>query len=172
MRSKSGFLNSFKFRVLKSASLDAPRALPGRSRGTPGARRGRTRSSLSTPWTSRVPQEGPGSDLGSKFEGYSLEIRSKFNRNLIAIASKFDQDSGIKVWTKPRSRLDRSSITIRQWSEFLIEIGDRISWSNLLIEFLDQISWSNFLIVIPFLQILLHSANGYWRVLASTYIYI
>ena len=82
MRSKFGFLNSFKFRVLKSASLGAPRPLPGRSRGTPRARGGRSRSSPSTPWTSRVPQEGPGSDS-----------RSTFNQNSIIIRARLDQIS-------------------------------------------------------------------------------
>ena len=85
MRSKFGFLNSFKFRALKSASLGAPRPLPGRSPGTPRARRARSRSSLSTPWTSRVPQVGPGSDFRSKFDQNSFDFRSKFGQNSIEI---------------------------------------------------------------------------------------
>ena len=82
MRSKLVFLNSFKFRALKSTSLGAPWALPSRSQGTPRARRGRSRSSLRTLWTSRVPQEGPGSDF-----------RSKFDQNSIIIGARLDQIS-------------------------------------------------------------------------------
>ena len=85
MRTKFGFLNSFKFRALKSASLGAPRPLPGRSRGTPRARGGRSRSSPSTPWTSRVPQEGPGSDFRSKFDQNSFDCGSKFDHKSIEI---------------------------------------------------------------------------------------
>ena len=96
MRSKLGFLNLFEFRALKSASLGAPRVLPGRSRDTPGARRGRSRSSLSTPWTPRVPQEGPRSGFRSQFDQNSLEIRSKFERNSVEMRSKFDQISSNK----------------------------------------------------------------------------
>ena len=96
MRSKLGFLNLFEFRALKSASLGAPRVLPGRSRDTPGARRGRSRSSLSTPWTPRVPQEGPRSGFRAQFDQNSLEIRSKFERNSVEMRSKFDQISSNK----------------------------------------------------------------------------
>ena len=57
MRSKFWFLDLFEFRSLKIALLGAQRTLPGRSRGTPGARRGRSRSSTSTPW---APWNAPG----------------------------------------------------------------------------------------------------------------
>ena len=86
MRSKLVFLNSFKFRALKSTSLGAPWALPSRSQGTPRARRGRSRSSLRTLWTSRVPQEGPGSGFGPKF-----------GRNL---GSKFEPEFRVQIWAQ------------------------------------------------------------------------
>ena len=55
--------------------------------------------------------------------------------------------------------------------------ADLFSWSNFLIEFVDRISGSNLLINFfrsrsLFVQIPLHFANGYWRVLTSIYIYI
>ena len=72
-------------KCLAWCSSAAPGPLPGRSPGTPRARRGRSRSSLSTPWTSRVPQVGPGSDFRSKFDQNSFDFRSKFGQNSIEI---------------------------------------------------------------------------------------
>ena len=71
-------------------SSGAPGPLLGCPRGAPGARRGRSRSSESSSWSIRVPQEGPGIDFRSKFDGNSIEIPSKFVRNSIKIRSKFD----------------------------------------------------------------------------------
>ena len=57
VRSKFRFLDLFEFQSRQIASLGAPQTLPGRSRGTPGARRGRSRSSPSAPW---APWGAPG----------------------------------------------------------------------------------------------------------------
>ena len=101
VRSKFWFLDLFEFRSLKIASLGAQRTLPGRSRGTPGARRGRSRSSPSTPW---APWGAPGGsrdrfpvDFGCprdqnclKFDQHCLKFRLKFRSpELIECRSRF-----------------------------------------------------------------------------------
>ena len=91
MRSKFGFLNSFKFRVLKSASLGAPRALPGHSQSAP-----ETFQILP-----KRPLDVQGAPGGSR-ERFPIKIRRKSDRNSIEIRSKFDRN-----WN------DQNSIEIR-----------------------------------------------------------
>ena len=102
VRSKFWFLDLFEFRSLTIASFGSQRTLPGRSRGTPGVRRGRSRSSPSAPWA-------PWGASGGSQDRFLIDFRCLGDRN----GFKFDRiaqisiEMSIQIWFQIASRLIR-----------------------------------------------------------------